>query len=156
MKNSAALGVALLAFTSLIQYASAEEIPLPAVDAYQKAVEILVDMGAVPTFRDKDLLMIKTDPNPTKLTGEECDCGSMFGIPYIKDKRVKTGVTYQVRFKKIDEKSCNMDLKITIDGYMDVNEGAPFFIEKTKNNNKTLMCKSTGFLEKKFSELLLK
>ncbi len=156
MKNFMAAGLALFALISSPQFVRSEELPMPAADAFQKAVEILVDMGAVPTFKDKELFMIRTDPNPTKLTAEECDCGSMFGFAYIKDKRVKTGVTYQVRFKKVDDKNSNMDLKVTIDGYMDVNEGAPFFIEKTKNNNKILMCKSTGVLEKKFKELLLK
>jgi hypothetical protein len=146
----------LLVVCTTSMYVKAEEIPLPAIEAYQKAVEILVEMGVVPSFRDNELRLIKTDSTPTKLSGEECDCGKMFGIPYMKDKRVKTGVAYQVRFKKIDDKTCNMDLKITIDGYMDVNEGAPFFIEKTKNNNKILMCKSTGLLEKRFRELLLK
>ena len=144
-----------VAVVALSHHANSEEIPIAAEEAYQKAVNILVDMGAVPSFRDKELMLIRTDPNPTRLTSDECDCGTMFGIPYMKDKRVKTGVTYQVRFKKVDDKKSAVDLKITIDGYMDVNENAPFFIEKTKNNNRILMCKSTGALEKKFIEALI-
>jgi len=132
----------------------AEEIGLPAEQAYQKAVMKLVDMGAIPSFRDKELLLIKTDPLPKKVTTEECDCGRMFGIPYLKDKRVKTALTYQVRIKKIDENKSDVDVKITVDGYMDVNEGAPFFIEKTRDNNKVLTCKSKGILESKFIESL--
>jgi hypothetical protein len=37
---------------------------------------------------------------------------------------------------------------------MDTNEGAPFFIEKTRDKNKALTCKSTGALERQFIELL--
>lgn len=133
-----------------------EEVPLPADDAYQKALNILVDMGAVPSFRDKELMLIKTDPLPTKMTTEEGDCGSMFGIPYLKDKRVKTALTYQVRIKKIDDKRSDVDVKITVDGYMDVNEGAPFFIEKTRETNKVLSCKSKGVFEQKFIDILKK
>jgi hypothetical protein len=37
---------------------------------------------------------------------------------------------------------------------MDVNEGAPLFIEKTRDTNKVLTCKSKGTLESKFIESL--
>lgn len=137
-------------------YIIAEEVSLPADVVYQKAVSILVEMGAIPSFRDKELMLIKTDPFPVKLTTEECDCGSMFGIPYLKDKRVKTALTYKIRIKKIDEQKSAVDVKITVDGYMDVNKGAPFFIEKTRDKNKVLTCKSKGILEKRFVESLKK
>jgi hypothetical protein len=39
---------------------------------------------------------------------------------------------------------------------MDVNEGAPFFIEKTRDKNKVLSCNSKGVLEKKFLDALIK
>ena len=131
-----------------------EEINLPAEQTYQKVLTKLVEMGAVPTFRDKELLLVKTDPLPKRVTTEECDCGTMFGIPYLMDKRVKTALTYQVRIKKIDETKSDVDVKITVDGYMDVNEGAPFFIEKTRDTNKILTCKSKGALEVTFLESL--
>ena len=38
---------------------------------------------------------------------------------------------------------------------MDVNEGAPFFIEKTRNKSKVLTCKSTGALEAEFLDRLV-
>jgi hypothetical protein len=37
---------------------------------------------------------------------------------------------------------------------MDVNENAPFFIEKTRDTNKVLTCKSNGWLEAQFIQQL--
>ncbi len=128
----------------------ADEVQLPADEAFQKALVILMDMDAVPSFKDKDLLMIKTDPLPMKMTTDEADCGSMFGIPYLKDKRTKVAATYQIRIKKIDDKKSDISVKLTLDGYMDVNEGAPFFVKKDRDKNKVLTCVSKGVLEKKF------
>jgi hypothetical protein len=90
------------------------------------------------------------------MTTEEADCGSMFGIPYLKDKRVKVAATYQVRVKKVDAGKSDVSVQITLDGYMDVNEGSPFFVEKTRDKDKVLTCKSKGVLEKKFIEALAK
>lgn len=133
-----------------------EEVSLSADEAYQKAVKILVDIGSVPSFRDKELMLIKTDQLPMKMTTEEGDCGSMFGIPYLKDKRVKTALTYQIRIKKIEDSKSDIDVKITVDGYMDVNDGAPFFIEKNRETNKVLTCKSKGVFEQRFIDALKK
>ena len=150
MKKIGAIILIVIVVIMLPDYTKGDEILLRAEDAYEKSIQLLIDMGAIPSFRDRELMLIRTDPIPVKLTGEECDCGTMFGIPYIKDKRVKTGAIYQVHFKRIDDGKSDVNLKITIDGYMDINEGAPFFIEKTRNNNRLLMCKSTGLLERKF------
>lgn len=49
-----------------------------------------------------------------------------------------------------------MSVKVTLDGYMDVNEGAPFFMEKTRDKNKVLTCSSKGYLENNFMDLLKK
>lgn len=67
------------------------------------AFQVLVGLGAMPTFRDKELLVIKTDPVQVRLTPDQADCGRMFGIAYLKDKRTKTAATYQVVIKPIDE-----------------------------------------------------
>jgi len=49
-----------------------------------------------------------------------------------------------------------MDLKIHIDGYMDVYDGEFNVMEKSDHSGKKLICRSTGVLEKRFEELLLK
>lgn len=132
----------------------AAEVELPAAAAYDRALTALVDMGAIPTFRDKELLLIKTDPFPQKLTTEEADCGSMFGIPYLKDKRTKVAAIYQVRVKAIDEQRSDVSITVGLDGYMDVNEGAPFFVDKTRDNSKVLTCTSKGALEAQLLEAI--
>jgi len=144
----------LAAIVALPLTAGAASVPLPADAAFQKASELLVSMDAMPTFRDKELLIIKTDPVQVKLTPDQADCGKMFGIPYLKDKRTKTAATYQVVIKPIDGASSDVTVKVSLDGYMDVNEGAPFFIEKTRDKNKALTCSSKGWLESQFIERL--
>lgn len=115
---------------------------------------LLVELGAMPTFRDKELLVIKTDATPVTLTPEQADCGRMFGIPYLKDKRTKTAVVYQVVIKPIDAVTSDVAVTATLTGYMDVNENAPFFIEKTRDADKVLTCHSKGWLESQFLERL--
>lgn len=132
---------------------SAEVFNSSAEQVYETTLNYLLDLGAVPVVRDKELLLIKTEPLPTKLTTEECDCGSMFGIPYMKDKRTKTAVTYQIRIKKIDEANSDIDIRTTIDGYMDVADSPMLFMmDKHRDSNKVLTCKSKGILEQKFTE----
>ena len=136
--------------------AYAQTIDLPAEDAYAAAIEQILDMDGIPSFRDAELLLIKTDPIPMKLNSAQVDCGSMFGIPYIKDKRTKTAVAYKIRIKKAEDNTSDIDVDITIDGYMDVNENAPFFVDKTRDKSKTLTCKSKGILEEDFVADLIK
>jgi hypothetical protein len=155
MKNKLKESALVLAVClSAASTASATTVAMPAETAFQKASLVLVGLDAMPTFRDKELLVIKTDPVPVRLTHDQADCGKMFGIPYLKDKRTKTAATYQIVIKPIDENHSEVSVKITLDGYMDVNEGAPFFIEKTRDKNKVLTCSSKGWLEAKFIELL--
>lgn len=146
------LGVGLL--MGLAGTAQATVVAMPAEDAFQKASMLLVDLGAMPTFRDRELLVIKTDPAPVELTPDQADCGKMFGIPYLKDKRTKTAATYQVVIKPIDATTSDVSVKVAIDGYMDVMEGGPFFVEKTRDKDKVLTCSSKGWLEAQFLEKL--
>ena len=134
--------------------AKAAELGLSPDAAFLKASRVLVGLGALPTFRDKELLVIKTDPVPLKEVPTQADCGTMFGIPYVKDKRTKVAATYQVSIKPVSGGKSDVSLTITLEGYMDVNEGAPFFVDKTRDKNKVLTCKSTGALEAKFFESL--
>jgi hypothetical protein len=134
--------------------AAAVPVAMPADVAFQKASLLLVKLGAMPTFRDKELLVIKSDTTPVTLTPDQADCGRMFGIPYLKDKRTKTAVVYQVVVQPIDANSSDVAVSTTLSGYMDVNENAPFFIEKTRDTNKVLTCKSNGWLEAQFIQQL--
>lgn len=138
------------ALTAASSVLAQQTVPLPAAEAYAKAIEQVVELGFVPTFRDAELLLIKTDALPLRLDAEQADCGSMFGFDYISDKRVKTAVSHTIRVKPVDAGSSTVTVTTKIDGYMDVNEGAPFFIEKTRDSNKVLNCKSTGRLETDF------
>ena len=155
MNNKIRASVLLMLVGASIPVLSvAAVVAMPAEVAFQKASSVLVGLDAIPTFRDKELLVIKSDPVPVKLAPDQADCGKMFGIPYLKDKRTKTSATYQVVIKPIDSASSEVSVKVTLDGYMDINEGSPFFIEKTRDKNKVLTCSSKGWLESKFIELV--
>jgi hypothetical protein len=143
-------------FLLMPNLAGADVVPMSADTAFLKASQVLVGLGAMPTFRDKELLVIKTDPVQVRLTPDQADCGRMFGIAYLKDKRTKTAATYQIVVKPIDATSSDVSVKVTLDGYMDVNEGAPFFVDKTRDTNKVLTCSSKGYLESTFMGLLKK
>jgi hypothetical protein len=146
------VGIVAVVLNAMV--ATAAEVGLPAEAAFVKASRVLVGLGALPTFRDKELLVIKTDPVPLKDVAAQADCGTMFGIPYVRDKRTKVAATYQVSITRTSDARSDVSLTVTLDGYMDVNEGAPFFIDKTRDKNKVLTCKSTGSLEAQFFELL--
>jgi hypothetical protein len=155
MSHSRTRGAGLaVVLVSVVNVAHATEVNLPPEVVFLKASRVLLELGALPTFRDKELLVIKTDPLPLKQVSSEADCGTMFGIPYTKDKRTKVAATYQVSIKALNDGKSDVSLNMTFDGYMDVNEGAPFFVDKTRDKNKVLTCKSTGALEAKFFEML--
>ena len=63
-----------------------ESIKAPPDDVYQAALEVAIDMEALAAQSNDKLRYFKTDPLKMKLTMEECDCDSMLGIPYLKDK----------------------------------------------------------------------
>lgn len=133
----------------------AEVVNLPAEEAYDKALDYVLEIGAMPNTTNEKLRIFKTDLLSVKLTHEECDCGKMFGIPYMKDKRMRTAVSYQVRVKKVDDNSSDVKVKVTVEGYMAVNDHKlGFFADKSRDKGKVLDCKSTGVLEKRFIEAI--
>lgn len=155
MKKPLVAGVVLSLVLGLSQGAHGNEIPLPAAEAYRKAILLFRSMGAIPTYMDEGQWTIRTDSSLTRLTAEEADCGGRFGIPFIKDRKVKTAVSYEVRFQGIDGKRSGMLMKVLVNGYVDVYGGEPS-AEGKSGGGKKLMCRSTGVLEKRFEEALLK
>ena len=139
----------ILAFASQLTFA--EEVEVTIDDAWDLAIEAFLDMDAYPSTRDEDLRVIKTDAIPMQLDQSTADCGKFFGISYIRDKRTKTTVAYQVRLKEVEEGVTKFRVKAKIEGYYFKNEikGA-FFLEQERDSAKVLQCKSTGELEKQF------
>ena len=153
MKNSMIIMVLVSTF-SLSSAAFSEIVEMSFDDLWDLSIEKILDLDGLPSFRDKELGIIKTDPMAMKLDSKTADCGRMFGIPYIKDKRTKTAVSYQIRLKKIDASQTKVTVKAKIDGYFFTNENTAFFMEKTRDASKVLGCKSTGEIEKQFIESL--
>ena len=133
----------------------ADEIDASLDDLWDRTIGFVLDAGGLPEFRDKELGLIKTDAFPMKLDKEAANCGRMFGIPYIIDKRTKTTVSYRVRFKTIDENKTDVSVDVDVEGYFFKYETDwAFFVEKIRDANKVLGCKSTGKLEERFLAFL--
>ena len=71
---------------------------------------------------------------PFKLTPQTADCGRMFGIPFLADRRVQTQVAAAV-----SSKEGQASVTLTITAVMKTGMGAP---------DKPLRCTSTGVLER--------
>lgn len=158
MKNLILRGALILSVVTICASTTyAEVINTPANEAYEKALNYVLDAGGIPTTNNKELFLFKTDPMPTTLTTDEADCGSVFGIPYLKDKRTKTAITYQIRVKKVDENTSDINIIIAIDGYMDKYDTKTAFFVTDRSDARTLLtCKSKGVLEKRLIESINK
>jgi len=141
---------------SISPLALAERVELSLEDAWQAAIDVLLDMDAYPAVRDEEIGVMKADPVSMQLDKTTADCGKMFGFRYIDDKRTKTSVAYSLRFKEVSPTETDVRVKVAIDGYMFTNETSwAVWMEKTRDANKVLQCKSTGALEKQFIDLLI-
>lgn len=139
----------ILLLTSQLTFA--EEVEVAIDDAWDLVIEAFLEMDAYPSTRDAELRVIKTDAIPMQLDSTTADCGSFFGIGYIKDKRTKTTVAYQVRLKKAGDGITEFRVKANIEGYFFENDiGGAFFLDGERDSSKVLECKSTGELEKQF------
>ena len=153
MKNTLYILIMTIAF---VPQTYAEKIDIPLEDAWDAAIEVLLDMDAYPTLRDTELRVIKTDPISMKLDKTTAHCGKMLGIHYIRDKRTKTSVSYSLRFKEVSPDVTDIRVKVKIDGYFFKNETSwAVWVEKTRDADKVLQCKSTGELEKQFVQNIL-
>jgi len=128
----------------------------PAIDAsadkvYLAAMEVALDMGATPTMNNDALHYFKTDPVKIKPDASDCDCGSMFGIPYVKDSRTVVEVSYIVRVKAVGQQS-EVNVSTSIVGYYDESKNAisAFMADKKRDHDELLDCKSTGAYELRF------
>lgn len=103
---------------------------------FRKAKRVLAIEGLNISYSDKKDGLITTNYQNNKVTPSEADCGKTMGLDYLKDKRTKTEVSYNII---IDQKY--ITAKANIKG------------EYRPNNlfgdqNITLTCISKGHLEK--------
>ena len=82
---------------------SAEQIDVPFGEVWDRSIEKILDLDGIPTYRDKEIGIIRTEKFLMKLDMTTADCGKKLLIPYMKDKRVRNWVSYQIRLKNIDE-----------------------------------------------------
>lgn len=136
------------------QWAYAGElIQNSADDVYQAAMEVALDLDAMPSSSNDKLRFFKTDAVKLKPSENDCDCGSMFGIPYVKDSRTVVEIKYNVRVKAVNEKS-EINVSTSIVGYYDESKNAisSFMSDKKRDHDNLLDCKSKGAYEARFIE----
>jgi len=142
--------VIALVFVALLPVnpAAAETIGASPDVVYQAAMEVALDLGAMPSTSNDKLRFFKTDTVKLKPTEEQADCGSMFGIAYVKDDRTVVEVSYTVRVKPSGDAS-DIDVSTSLVGYYDESRNAisNFMSDKKRDNDDLLDCKSTGVFE---------
>lgn len=102
--------------------------------------EVLTDQGYQVPYASKADGMVTATFRNAKLSAAEADCGSMLGIPYLKDSRAYTNV--DVTVTAIDDA---MTLDVRIYGALRLGLGL---------EDKELHCTSTGLIEEKLSGLI--
>lgn len=116
---------------------SAEAIDLGAKKSIASNTEavrsVLISQGYIVPYFSKLDGMVTAERRDAGLTSKEADCGTMFGIPYLKDSRTKTAV--EITFTSSDE---SISTNVQITGTMHAGYGAP---------DKRLACSSTGVIE---------
>lgn len=101
---------------------------------------VLISQGYIVPYFSKLDGMVTAERRDAGLTSKEADCGTMFGIPYLKDGRTKTAL--EITFTSSDQ-AVSADVHIT--GTMYVGYGNP---------NKRLACSSTGVIEAELLPLI--
>jgi len=130
-----------------------ETINAAADDVYQAAMEVALDLDAMPSNSNDKLRFFKTDAVTLKPAEKDCDCGSFFGIPYVKDSRTMVDIIYNIRVKAVGDKS-EIKVSTSIVGYYDENRNAisAVLADKKRDHDNLLDCKSTGAYEARFVE----
>ncbi|MDX8396366.1 MAG: hypothetical protein R8K22_08140 [Mariprofundaceae bacterium] len=120
-------------------------------NVYQAAIGVALDMDLIPSKENEKHRYFKTESKRIKLTSDECDCGSMFGISYMADSRTVTEVELSVRVKP-NAGGSEITVKTNIIGYFDQSQNAMtnFMSDKHRDRDNLMDCKSLGGIETKF------
>lgn len=113
-------------------------VAMPIETAWVRTFNALSNSGAMITSADRSQGLISTGKQTIRLTETEADCGNLWGIPYLKDSRTMTDVTYAVRLQ--DE---GPSTRITVNTRI---EGT--FNAVASEHTKRLSCFSLGALER--------
>ena len=157
----------LMALSLLSAYGSAEPVDVPFDEVWDRSIEKILDLDGIPTYRDKEIGIIRTEKFLMKLDRTTVDCGKEFFIPVMKDKRVRNWVSYEIRLRTIKENSTDVRVLTVIEGYLFPLKGYLKEFDKNRSEysewrhfksrfrfwedpNHKKNCKSTGELEKQF------
>lgn len=114
-----------------VSYSKSINSPIDSVQ--NKIIRTLIGKGF--TLSSKSDGIIITTAKIVRLTTKEASCGSLMGLPYIKDNRTITRLSYSVTL--ID--STMVTVATNIEGVFNSHAGATTI---------TLICTSTGSLER--------
>lgn len=115
--------------------AATATINAPYAKVWDKALSVLA--GYPIAVANKESGVITTGAKPVRLTDAQADCGNIWGLPYVKDKRTTTSVVYSVQLSPSGE-STMVTANTTISGN---------FVSHAGASSLTLNCRSLGDLE---------
>ena len=114
------------------------EVNLAYDQAFKNTINALYDLGYSVKVSDKDNGIITTEKKHVSLNEDQADCGNIWGIPYLKDKRTTSHAAHSVRVRANGDKST-----------IQVNtEISAIFNATASGETKSLSCVSSGYLER--------
>ncbi len=82
--------------------ATVTTISKPAASVWDRALAVLTESGYPIVVAQKESGLITTGSQVVRLTDAQADCGNIWGLPYVKDRRTLTGVAYSLRITDAD------------------------------------------------------
>lgn len=147
MNPRLSLPILLALYPALASAAGYETVVQQPLDvAWGNALKTLITSGYTVASSATEVGLITTTPKAVRLTIQDVECGTFWGIPYIKDERTVTKVTYTVLVEKAGEGS-KIAVSATVDGTYAPGAGNP---------DKSLTCTSKGTIEQNLLNTIAK
>ena len=114
-------------------------LSLPYDQVWKATLQQLIEGGHQIKTSSREDGYISTEKALIRLAPDQADCGNILGIPYLKDDRTITHVSYGIALKSRSAQTTDITVATSIDAE---------FNATSNSGTKHLSCFSTGFLEK--------
>lgn len=122
-------------------------LALPINQAWDRSLSVLVESGYTITASSKESGVISTGEKYLRLDETKADCGNIWGLPYTKDHRTQTLVSYTVRLSEHAPGQTKATITTNIKGK---------FVAYAGSGTTELQCRSLGYLEKDLADRVAK
>ncbi len=113
-------------------------VAIPVGQAWDRVLAVLTESGYTITATSKESGSITTGEKLVRLNETQADCGNIWGIPYTKDPRTQTLVSFTVRLTESSLGQTKTVIATRVEGRFLAYAGAQTTL---------LQCQSLGYLE---------